>query len=29
VLGERVTPLAILGGAMVLTGVWLSSRDTQ
>jgi drug/metabolite transporter (DMT)-like permease len=29
VLGETVTPLAILGGALVLVGVWLSSRDTQ
>jgi drug/metabolite transporter (DMT)-like permease len=29
VLGEEVTPLAIVGGAMVLVGVWLSSRDTK
>jgi drug/metabolite transporter (DMT)-like permease len=27
VLDETVTPLALLGGAMVLAGVWLSSRD--
>ena len=27
VLGETVTSLALLGGAMVLAGVWLSSRD--
>ena len=26
VLGEEVTPLAVLGGALVLLGVWLSSR---
>jgi drug/metabolite transporter (DMT)-like permease len=29
VLGETVTPLAIVGGAMVLVGVWLSSKDTN
>jgi drug/metabolite transporter (DMT)-like permease len=29
VLGERVTPLAIGGGVMVLVGVWLSSGDTK
>jgi drug/metabolite transporter (DMT)-like permease len=27
VLGEAITPLAVLGGALVLTGVWLSTRQ--
>ena len=28
-LDESVTPLAILGGVMVLAGVWISSRNTS
>jgi drug/metabolite transporter (DMT)-like permease len=28
VLGEAITPTAILGGVMVLAGVWLSSRKS-
>jgi drug/metabolite transporter (DMT)-like permease len=28
-LGETVTPLAILGGLLVLTGVWISSRRSR
>jgi drug/metabolite transporter (DMT)-like permease len=29
VLGEAITTMAILGGVLVLAGVWLSSRKTQ
>jgi drug/metabolite transporter (DMT)-like permease len=25
-LGETITPLAIVGGALVLAGIWISSR---
>jgi drug/metabolite transporter (DMT)-like permease len=29
VLGERITPASLLGGAIILFGVWLVNRPTS